>query len=313
MRKYLILSGITIGMALSSLAQNVPLFHQNITDGFLTNPAYIGRSGGSVSFSHRRLWSGLGNTPTVNYLSGHYMMHGRPLGIGANVYTENYSVLSNFRMSTGASYGIDFNSDFQLTFGLLGEVYQSQLDMDKVFVLDYEDPLLSGFNNHTNFDLTSGLVLAHRLFDVGFAYNRMATSWSGSSGTNMPTYLTLTANGRIPVRYGNDLLEPRLVYLSVDNGKDVYSLSTYYTYDNFVMTGLTLRSESVAAFSLAFRFENRYLLGYSMERSFSSSGRDLGYGHEITLRVDFNKQYFRRVNPSEDTPIRNSTYKKRSG
>lgn len=307
---YSLIAGFMLSVYVSS-AQQLPFFHQKLTDDFLFNPAYTGLSGGSISASYRRLWSDVEEAPTAYYATGHTLFSKRPIGVGGSFYTENQDLFRNVRAAISSSYQFKVSEEYRLSFGLSYEVFQSDLDRSKIFVRDADDPLLN-VDNQLQMDITSGVVLSHALFDAGISYGRMMTAWSGGEDEVLSDFVVASANGYFKVRYGYDKVEPRLLYQINPVGDNILNASVFYTYADKYILGATYRTGSIGALSLGLRWDNRYLLAYSVEQRLDEAGRDLGFAHELTLRFDLNKQYFRRLNPNQKENLNSSTYQKKS-
>ncbi|MFY0687416.1 MAG: PorP/SprF family type IX secretion system membrane protein [Cyclobacteriaceae bacterium] len=308
MKNLIVVFLILVGHYLT--AQQLPYFQQKLTDGFMFNPAYTGVSGGALSFNHKRLWAGISESPEINYLSVHSNLWIPNIGVGGSFYSEKLNLIGNTRASLSTSYTIGLNESFQLSFGIGTEVWQTNIDQGRVFARDPDDPLLL-LDRKVASDISAGFLLVHSLFDVGVSYARLASGWSSNENPLLNSFISATMNGYLPVRFGYDILEPRILYQANKLGADLLQSSVFYTYDNKYMLGLTYRTNAVGGLSLGLRLENRYFISYTSERRLDSSGSDLGTGHEITLRYDFNRQFFRRVNPSEKEPLRSNTVKKK--
>ncbi|SNS74460.1 type IX secretion system membrane protein, PorP/SprF family [Ekhidna lutea] len=309
MKKLLLYIHLIVIFIYSAEAQQIPNFQQVMTDGFSLNPAFTGLSGGSVSFTYRQAWTGLESSQSMSYLSGHTLLRGDRVGVGGNVYYEQFDVFKNYRAVTSGAYHMSLNESFRISFGLMAEWFQVRLDRENIFVQNMNDPLLNSESDNS-WDVSSGFIVANQYGDIGVAYHHLNSIW-GNKSSRLEGVLTTTLNGRVPVRYGYDLAEPRLIYQRFEDGRDVLSAAIFYSYEDQVVSGITYRSGSIAGVSLGFRVDHKYLIGYSMERVLSNEGKDLGASHEITFRYDLNKQYYRRVNPAEDTPLKSTTFRKK--
>ena len=179
-----------------------------------------------------------------------------------------------------------------------------------MFVRDQDDPLLD-VDNRFQMDVSAGLVLTHTLFDVGLSAGRMTSLFSESDDSSLNGFYTVQGNGYIKTRYDYDMIEPRILYQVNQSGENILNASVFYTYNDMILLGATYRTGSVGAMSVGLRWQNRYLISYTGEHTFSAEGSELGFGHEITLRYDLNRQYYKRVNPAENTPKRSNTYKRK--
>ncbi|MEM7549465.1 MAG: PorP/SprF family type IX secretion system membrane protein [Bacteroidota bacterium] len=294
--------------------QQLPVFHQKFTDDFLFNPGYTGLSGGSASASFRRIWTGIEDPANAYYISGHTLLAQDKIGIGGNLFFEQLSFINNLRIAPSISYQIIKSEDYSVSFGISPELYQTRLDRGELFVRDPDDPLLLNPDEGVTFDVSSGIVFSSSRINAGVGFNRMVNFWEdddNDSGVDLLSIISLSASGLIPLRYGYDVFEPRIFYNITPDGRNLLNVSGFYNYENIAVAGVTYRTNSVGVMSLGWWFENRILFSYSVEYNFSNAGRDLGVIHELTLRIDFNKQYFQRVNPANQNPRESSTFRKR--
>jgi Protein of unknown function (DUF3308). len=58
-------------LALHSIAQDIPLFSQKLTNSFMYNPALAGHTFGSMTASYRMNYLGVTDAPTNTFLSFH--------------------------------------------------------------------------------------------------------------------------------------------------------------------------------------------------------------------------------------------------
>src|SRR5512133_1333603 len=82
--------GILLFMAFfsegSSFGQQIPNFSQYNMNHYLVNPAATGTTDQiPVSASYRKMWAGMNNTPSVEYLSGHMKLT-PDMGVGARIF-----------------------------------------------------------------------------------------------------------------------------------------------------------------------------------------------------------------------------------
>jgi type IX secretion system PorP/SprF family membrane protein len=292
--------------------QKLPVFQQKLTDDFLFNPALTGVSGGSISFNYKKPFSSISGAPETFYATAHTVLSENPLGIGLSFYSEQLDLLTNSRGSVSSSYQISLNKSYTVSFGLGYEFFQqSSLNTRNIFVRDYDDPLLN-VDNQIRTDVSAGALLIHDYFDLGIAYGRLSSGLSSDTNNLLNGYYAIHASGHIKTRFGYDLLEPTILYLSNMSSDNIVNASLFYTYNNRLIGGITYRSEAIGILSFGVRFENRYLFTYSFQEQLSNEGRDLGHGHELTIRIDLNSQYFKRVDQSSKSLLKSSTFKKKT-
>lgn len=80
----------------SSLAQQIPNFSMYNMNHYLVNPAATGTTDRvPVSLSYRKMWAGMENTPSLQYLSGN-MLVGQDMGVGAKLFNSQIGPLRNW-------------------------------------------------------------------------------------------------------------------------------------------------------------------------------------------------------------------------
>jgi Type IX secretion system membrane protein PorP/SprF len=100
--------------------------------------------------------------------------------------------------------------------------------------------------------------------------------------------------GMIPLREGQDLLEPYFAYRKLSESNQTFDVGLYYTYDNKITAGGAYRNGSVANLTLAYRLSKYLLVGYSREMILTPIGGFVGSSSEFTLRYDFNDQNYQK-------------------
>jgi hypothetical protein len=155
-------------------------------------------------------------------------------------------------------------------------------------------------------DFSFGMMYQNQYFKVGFSANRLATSWSKPQGDNLKVlsnFYTGFIQGTLPMRGGDDLLEPYFSFRKFSETSDSYDLGLYYTYDNKITAGAATRAGNspntpfafnVANVTLAYRLNKYLLVGYSREMMINPVGGFVGASNEFTIRYDFSDQSYQQ-------------------
>src|SRR5512145_1999118 len=112
--KRYIISGTLLIMALALLnsrlaAQQIPNFSMYGMNHLLINPAAAGNTERlPVSLSYRKIWAGMNNSPSIQYLSGN-MLVAKDMGVGAK--------LSNFQAGPLRKTGLEASYSYHLSLG----------------------------------------------------------------------------------------------------------------------------------------------------------------------------------------------------
>lgn len=284
----------------SLFAQDIPLFSQKLTNSFIYNPAMAGHSVGSATFSYRYNYSGVQDAPRDYFLSLHSPFANGRFGAGFNVYQEEVGVLKNTYYSGAFAYHLHFNRFAALSMGVSGEYNKLTLyGANEAYITS--DPLvIKGLNGKPDF--SAGMMFQNRFVKAGFAINRLSSTWLQSKeNKTLTNFYSGSLQGMIPLRGGDDLLEPYFAFQKFSGSNNTYNLGLYYTFNNKVLFGSAVRSvvatnlagtatsspNNLINFTLGYHLSKYLLVGYSRETIMGGVGGFVGSSNEITLRYDF--------------------------
>jgi len=274
--------------------QDIPLFSQKLTNSFIYNPAMAGHTFGSVTYAYRQNYSNVTGAPKNNFISMHAPFAKHKMGAGLNLFQEDVNFIRNTYASVAGAYHLHFNRYNILSVGVSGEYNTTRLNGTSNTTSFEPDPVLTQLQTGSpTYDFSFGTNYQTKYLKVGFALNRLSTSWIKKESSNLSNYFSGYVSGMIPVRGGDDLLEPYVAFRKFSETNDTYDLGLYYTYNNKIMAGAAVRRGSVVNGTLGFKFSNKFLVGYSREMIMSSLGGFVGAANEITLRLDFNDETYK--------------------
>jgi len=274
-------------------AQDIPLFSQKLTNSFMYNPAVAGHNFGSATFSYRKNYAQVNGSPVNYFLSLHTPVANHKVGIGANVYQEEVTFLKNTYASVAFAYHLRFDRFTTFSMGVSGEYNSTGTNGTPVADiendLDY-NALLQGKMN--NYDFSFGMMFQNRFLKAGVSANRLANAWLEEQ-PSLANYYSVFVQGLIPVRGGQDLLEPYVAYRKLSEINNTLDLGIFYTYDNKITAGASWRSGGVLGGTIAVRPAKTVMVGYSHEIITGNVGGFVGSANEITLRIDFKNEDYK--------------------
>lgn len=292
MKKLLLLQGMLIIFCVNAKAQDIPLFSQKLTNSFMYNPAIAGHTHGSVTASYRKNYSSVAGAPTNYFVSIHTPLANHRFGLGANVFQEDVTFLRNTYASMAFAYHLKFNKFTSLSMGVAGE-YNS-IGTNGAPIGSIEDPdyvaISQGKINH--YDYSFGIHYQNRFLKAGIAANRLSSTWLKEEAT-LSNYYSSFIQGLIPIRGGEDLLEPYVAYRKLSSVNNTVDAGLFYTYNNLITLGGSWRTGGVVSATLAVRPSKYIMLGYSYETIMGNVGGFVGAANEITLRFDFNDESYK--------------------
>ena len=134
------------------------------------------------------------------------------------------------------------------------------------------------------------MLYQSRYFKAGAAANRLATAWvKKDKDFILSSFYSGFIQGMIPMRGGEDMLEPYVAFRQFSETNSTYDIGLYYTYNNLIMAGAAVRQGSVASLTTSFRINKKFLIGYSHEIILGDIRSQVGSTNEFTLRFDFNE------------------------
>ncbi len=282
----------------TSQGQDIPLFSQKLTNSFIYNPAMAGHTFGSMTASYRSNYSGVQDAPKNIFLSLHTPLAGNRFGTGFNIYQENVSFMKNTYYSGAFAYHLNFNKLNSLSMGASAEFNQFNANGFNSVTDPYipSDPTFQRYqSNSGKLDFSFGMMYQNQFLKVGVSANRLATAWlSPDDKKTLSNYFTSFVQGMIPLRDGQDLIEPYFAYRKFSETNNTLDVGLYYTYDNKITAGAATRSGNVLNFTLAYRLNKYLLVGYSNEMISNPVGSAVGTSNEFTLRYDFNDQSYQK-------------------
>ncbi|ELR72238.1 hypothetical protein C900_01792 [Fulvivirga imtechensis AK7] len=249
-----------------------------------------GNTFGSLTLAHRKNFSNVEGAAENNFISFHAPLMNHRFGVGANLFTEKVNFVSNTYASGAFAYHINFGSYNVLSMGVSAEYNSVGFNMDNV-IGDVTDPLLG--QRESNFDFSFGINYQHRYFKIGAAANRLATNLLVNDNASiLSEYYSGYAAGLIPIRGGDDILEPTFTFRKFSDVNETWDAGIYYTYNNLFLLGGSMRQGDIINLTAGIKIAKKVLLGYSHEMMNGNLGSDVGSSSEITLRLDFNDRNY---------------------
>lgn len=280
-------------MSVFTSAQDIPLFSQKLTNSFVFNPSLAGNTFGSITYSYKRNYAKVNGSPENHFLSFHAPIANHRFGIGANIYQEDVTFLRNTYASAAFAYHLRFDKFSVLSFGISGE-YNS-IGVNGITNSTVDDP---GYNNLVQgnlheYDFSFGVHYQNRFLKVGVAANRLANSWLKGDKAVLSNYYSAFAQGLIPLRGGEDLLEPYVAYRKLSNTNNTLDVGLFYTFNDLITLGVSERSGKVLSGTLALHISKYLTVGYSREMILGNVGGFVGAANELTIRYDFNNESYK--------------------
>jgi type IX secretion system PorP/SprF family membrane protein len=294
MKKLILISALCSFFANgTTLAQDIPLFTQKLTNSFLYNPSVAGNTFGSGTLSYRKLWSAVGDAPTTSFASLHTPFAQHRFGIGVNFYQDQIKFNNNVYVSGAFAHHIKITDTRALSLGVSAEYNNQRLDFDEADVIDTDDPRLMGGDSKSHVDFSFGTSYKTKYMILGGSANRLSSLvGTDDSTTTFPAFYSGSLQFMLPLAGDRDLLEPIVTYRSNVQGRPQVDAGLYYTYNDFATLGGSYRTGGAVNLTLGLKVNKRILIGISRDMIVGDISKGVGASYEITLRFDFRDERF---------------------
>lgn len=299
-------------------AQQTPVISQYMMNKFLVNPALAGVKGyTNISFTARQQYSMLQNAPRTFFLSGDTRLledswirrkpkvekkaknasRNKNVGIGGYIFNDRNGITNRTGAQLSYAYHINFNNQYQLSFGLSVSGYQYKLDMEGVPVYNTDDPLLN--NNKTTFfvpDANAGIYISGKGLYAGLSASQLFGSSIKLGQNQFEDYKTLRhfylIGGYKWLVSHTVILEPSfLARATVD--AFVLDATARLFYQTNYWIGVTYRTNQTLALMAGFMVDGIYL-GYAYDATLGAFQNYSGGSHELMVGIRLGDNSTRR-------------------
>jgi len=320
MRKIIlyIIPAFILGLPVSLQAQQTPMISQYMMNKFLVNPALAGVKGyTNISFTARQQYSMLENEPQTFILSGDTRLledswirrkqkvekkaknasRNKNIGIGGYFFNDRNGITNRTGLQFTYAYHINFDNQYQLSFGLSVIGYQFKLDARNALIYSTNDPLL---NNHkTTFfvpDANAGIYVSGKGLYAGLSASQLFGSYIKLGQNKFENYKTLRhfylVGGYKWLVSHAVVLEPSLLARStVDAFVMDATLRLFYQTDYWI--GATYRTNKTLALMAGFMVDDVYL-GYAYDATLGAIQNYSGGSHELMVGIRLGDNSTRR-------------------
>jgi len=291
---------LTVGKSLYSQDLEFTQFYAN---PIYLNPAFAGSHGcPRFALLHRDQWTNISGSYIST--SASYDQYLKSVSGGIGVIFTNDIQAKTISTSSGSfiySYHVNLNRKWTLMFGAKATWQQKYLAWDKLTFGDQIDPF-KGFIYATGdkkrggsrgfFDVSSGLVIFNKHFNLGVAANHLSQpneSMILGENSKLPMRFTVHASANISLQKGSKysnstVLMPSIIY-SYQNGFYQMNVGTYVKYGNFNV-GAWFRSRDAFILTMGIN-TGKFKIGYSYDVTVSRLNNGISGGaHEISLGLN---------------------------
>jgi type IX secretion system PorP/SprF family membrane protein len=275
----------------SATAQQIPNFSLYNMNHYLINPAASGTTDRlPVSVSYRKIWAGINNSPTVQYISGN-MKVAKDMGVGAKLFNFQAGPLRKTGIEGTYSYHIALGTgDTRLSFGLSLLLYQLYLNKSDLLVEDTDDEVFMGNEQMVVPDAGFGTYLYGKNYYVGLSIPQLFQrniDMKSDAVLEQKQVRHYYLHGGYIFEAGSDFkIEPSLMLKFMETGIFQADINALTTYKDMVSFGLSYRTSEAMCFQLGYKNPDIFV-GYAYDLVLSGMQGNTSGSHEILFTYTF--------------------------
>ncbi len=275
----------------SATAQQIPNFSLYNMNHYLVNPAASGTTDRlPVSLSYRKIWAGIDDSPSVQYISAN-MKVAKDMGVGAKLFNFQAGPLRKTGIEGTYSYHIALGTgDTRLSFGLSLLLYQLYLNKSDLLVEDIDDQVFMGDEKMVVPDAGFGTYLYGKNYYVGLSIPQLFQrniDMKSDAILEQKQVRHYYLHGGYIFETGSDFkVEPSLMLKFMETGIFQTDINALVTYKDMVSLGLSYRTSEAMCFQLGYRNPDIFV-GYAYDLVLSGMQGNTSGSHEILFTYTF--------------------------
>jgi type IX secretion system PorP/SprF family membrane protein len=283
-------------LALSSRAQQDPMYSHYVFNGLIINPAYAGTADAlRASVLYRNQWANIPGSPKTGIFSVDSPIRNEKIGLGLTMSFDKIGVTSHSAINGIYSYRIKFKNS-TLLFGLQAGVGFFTTDFSSVDYTDGNDPDVAFQTNYHDVlpNIGFGAWYYTGKFYAGFSVPQVAgyaiqkAIYNDTERANLDlaNHYMLTAGYLFDI--SSDVkLKPSVLLKYVSGAPLEFDLNAIAWFYDLLALGVSYRSLASLNFISQFRVTDQLSLGYAYEYATTELNNFSNGSHEIMLQYLF--------------------------
>jgi type IX secretion system PorP/SprF family membrane protein len=268
-------------------AQQIPNFSLYGHNHYLVNPAATGTSDRiPLAASYRKLWAGIEQSPSMQYVSGH-MRVAKDMGAGARLFNYTAGPLRKTGLEGSYSYHLSLGSgDSKLAFGLSLLMYQFYLNKADMVVENIDDEVFQGRESMFVPDAGFGMYYYGKNYFVGLSVPQLF-----QRNIDLRSDIILQQkqvrhyylHGGYTFEINPDItLEPSVLLKFIEAGIFQADINALATYKDMVQFGISYRTSDALVFQAGYKTGDLFI-GYAYDLVLSGLGSNTWGSHEVMV------------------------------
>lgn len=277
-------------------SQQIPNFSLYNMNHYLVNPAATGITDRMpVSLSYRKIWAGMTNAPSVQYLSANTKV-APEMGVGARIFNFQAGPLRKTGLEGTYSYHLNVGAESKLAFGLSLLIYQFNLSKSQLKVEDITDEVFMGDEQMFVPDAGIGTYFYGPNYYVGLSvpqlFQRNIDLKSDVIFQEKQVRHYYLHGGYIFEAGTEFKIEPSVLLKFVESGIFQADINALLTYKDMVSFGLSYRTSEAMSFQLGYKNPDIFI-GYAYDLILSGMKSNTWGSHEILFTYTFDNLFLK--------------------
>lgn len=297
---------VFIGLALSSRAQQVPLYSNYFFTPYIYNPAFSGTDGVTeAALLHRRQWSGVQGSPETSAFGVNGSLNDEKVGWSLYGFSDKTDILNRLGIYGNYAYHVRLSDNTRLSFGIGAGYINQVIDQAAVRAQDQGDIFTVVAPNRGTFDLNAGIALHIEDFELGASAPQLLSQninyTDNADGINYNLIRHYVFNAQYNFKFGGDkqVLSPMVMVRTAENNVPVQvDAGLLFNLVEYGYIGAMYRSDYAVTGNIGVNLTDQLTLGYAYDFSIDQYATNLGTSHEfmLTYRFGSNKENERLEN-----------------
>lgn len=292
--------------AVSTYAQQQPMFTQYMFNGLVLNPAYAGaQETFTATAMMRRQWSGIAGAPQTQTFSAHSPLDnmrparraGSPVSVGLVLFHDQIAITSQTGLMGAYAYRIKFSNVSNLSMGLQAGVSHYSIRYSD---LELDDPAFAmGDAIHWQAEFGAGVYYRYRNFFSGVSAPQMLRprDAANSYAVTLAPHLFLSMGYVFDVS-ASVKVKPHILIKSYRGVLNQVDLNCNAFMNEVITLGLSWRSlESLSAL-FQLQVNPKFAVGYAYDHPYNGELAVMSNGsHEIMVSYTVPRKNITSINP----------------
>lgn len=292
--RFLLSVALTLSLSATLSAQQLSLYSQYLTNGFVLNPAMTGSDDRmAVHATYRHQWTNMPGAPRTGTAAFTDYEPYYNTGFGGYFLFDDAGPITTIGVTGMYSYHIDLSSwtkNRRLSVGASLSINQYRLKGDELILYQQIDPLV--FDNtgaRISPDAGLGVYYYEDNFYAGISAPQLMSlnvrirGNDGLSNLRRIPHLYGVVGGKLYLKNQRDYFEPSMWFKYVPTAPPHALVNMRFKWDETLTVGAGYQTDNTLVLEAGVDIGKKFQIGYAFSQQFSTLSGQLGTNHELIL------------------------------